>query len=126
MISDSLTHLEADNYCKTHPLNLNALTFPVSAKLQPTMVKRLEEQKSDFKRLLEKKGTVGPTFTPEFILDKIDNDPDYHFQLVAELWTGMHYEIMVPELVKRITNKKQVGLTNTADLIIGRGSNLVI
>lgn len=118
MIRDSLMHLEADNYGKTHRLNLKALAFPVSAKLPAIMVERLDEQKADFKRLLVKKASTAPTFTPEFILDKIDNDPDYHFQFVAELWTGVHYSIMVPELIKRITDKKLVGLTNTADLII--------
>lgn len=118
VISDSLTHLEADNYGKTHRLNLKALAFPVSAELPAMMVERLEEQSGDFKRLLVKKGAAAPTFTPEFMLDKIDNDPDYHFQFVAELCTGTHYNIMVPELVKRITDKKYVGLTNSADLII--------
>lgn len=117
-LTDSLTHLVADNYGKTHKINLKKLTFPTLAKLPPAMVQRLAEQQKDFNRLIGKKGEKQADYTPELMLSKIDSDSNYHFLFVAELCTGAHYATMIPALIRRLTNKKEVGLVNTADLII--------
>lgn len=118
IITDSLTHLAADNYGKTHKINLKKLTFPASPKLPPAMIERLAEQQKAFNRLIGKKGEKQTDYTPEFMLGKIDSDSNYHFLFVAELCSGAHYITMIPELIRRLTNKKEVGLVNTADLII--------
>ena len=52
------------------------------------------------------------------MLDKIDNDSDYNYFFLADYWIAFHYNEIVPELIKRITIKKEVGLVYTADLII--------
>jgi len=53
-----------------------------------------------------------------FMLDKIDNDSNYHYIFLAEYWIAFHYQEIIPELIYRLTNKKEVGLVNSADLII--------
>jgi hypothetical protein len=52
------------------------------------------------------------------MLDKIDNEKEYQYLFVAEYWIAFNYQEMIPELINRVTNKKEVGLINSADLII--------
>ena len=57
-------------------------------------------------------------YTPSFILNKIDVDDNYRYIFAAKYWIAYHYKEMIPPLIRRITNKKEVGLKNTNDLII--------
>lgn len=52
------------------------------------------------------------------MLTRLDNDSNYYYLFIGEYWQAFHYNKVVPELIKRITNKKEIGLMNTADLII--------
>jgi len=52
------------------------------------------------------------------MLDKIDNDSNYRYIFLAEYWIAFHYKDIIPDLIKRLANKKEVGLANSADLII--------
>jgi hypothetical protein len=117
-IEDSLIHIEADNYGKSNKINLEELTFNNKIKLPSKMVNTTQKQKSEFERLFSKNRNEIMNFTSEFMLGKIDNDSNYYYVFVAEYWLTFNYEEMIPELIKRITNKKEVGLINTADLII--------
>ena len=111
-------HDQADTCGRTYDINIEALKLPELPHLPEKMVQQIEEQKSEFDRLFSKKGEKYKRYTPEFILDKIDNDADYHFLFVAEYWMAYHYREMIPLLVKRLTDKKEAGLTNSSDLII--------
>lgn len=117
IIEDSLINLEADDYGKNHELDLSKLIFStrvISQQMKGTIDKTAEE----FKRLFKKDEEKYRSYTPEFILEQIDNNSDYHFTFIAKYWIAFNYESMIPELVKRITNRSEVGLKNTADLII--------
>lgn len=113
-IEDSLTHIEADKYCKTHTIKLSNLKIPPYQKLSLKMRAAIEEQKSEFERL--KINTI--LVKPDQVLAQIDADKEYSHIFNAEYWMAYNYEAMIPELIKRITNKTEIGLVNTADLII--------
>lgn len=80
--------------------------------------KTVQEKKREFKRLFTSEGPKIKKYTPQFILDKIDHDSNYHFLFIAEYWIADHYKEMIPHLILRLTDKTKVGLINTADLII--------
>jgi len=113
-IEDSLTHLKADNYCKKHKIRLSRLKVPPYRTLPLKMQKAIEEQKSEFERLHIKTISIKP---PE-VLAHIDADKEYGHIFDAEYWMAYNYAAMIPELIRRITNTTEVGLVNTADLII--------
>lgn len=115
-VEDSLQFLEADNYGKTHPADLNALVFPATI-LPGKMEKKIAEREEDYQRLFKSRGDT-LDYTESFMLGKIDSSDDYSYIFEAQFWMMEHYRNMIPELIRRITNKKEVGLINTADLII--------
>jgi hypothetical protein len=94
------------------------LKFPDNAKLSEKFRKAIKEQTAEFNRLCYKDSAVTKKYTVQFMLDKIDSDSNYDYVFLAEYWIVFHYKDMIPQLIKRITNKKEVGLINTADLII--------
>lgn len=64
----------------------------------------------------------GATFSDTLELEKVLSiiDDSIHFEdiLIAKSWSIYNYKQIFPHLVSRLSNKKKVGLTNTADLII--------
>ncbi len=95
------------------------LKFPDKPKLSAKFQKAIKEQTSEYDRLFFRDSATTKHYTAAFILDKIDNDSNYLPHLfLSEYWIAFHYKEIIPDLIKRVTNKKEVGLTNTADLII--------
>lgn len=96
----------------------DSLYFPKNAKLPDKFKKAIEEQTSEYNRLFYRDSAKTKHYPASFILDKIDSDKEYHYLFLAEYWIAFHYSDIIPELIKRITNKKEIGLVNSADLII--------
>lgn len=96
----------------------DSLKFPNNAKLPDKFQKALKEQTKEYDRLFYRDSATTKHYSVPFMLDKIDNDSNYHYVFLAEYWIAFHYQDIIPDLINRITNKKEVGLTNTADLII--------
>jgi len=94
------------------------LKFPSHPKLPKKFIKAIEYQTNEFNRLFDNDSATTKHYPVSFILDKIDNDSNYHYLFLAEYWIAFHYSDIIPELIKRITNKKELGLVNSADLII--------
>ena len=94
------------------------LKFPDNPKLSINFQKAIKEQTSEFNRLFYRDSTTTKNYTAQFILDKIDRDSNYQYLFIAEYWIAFHYKEIIPELIKRLTNKKEIGLVNSADLII--------
>lgn len=94
------------------------LLFPQNAKLSDKFKSTIIEKTKEFNRLLYKDSLEIKKYTPDFILEKIDNDKDYKYLYIAEYWIAFNYKKMIPELIKRVNNKKEVGLENSFDLII--------
>lgn len=117
-IEDSLRHLEADNYIKSHKIDLKNLKFPKNAKLSKKMQLALEEQKSESERIFRHGEKQNIEQGMNYYLNKIDSFEDYYPIFYAEYALPPHYADVIPELITRITNGKEVGLKNTADLII--------
>jgi hypothetical protein len=115
LIEDSLRYLEADNYGKTHLIDFNTLVFSADT-LPPAMQHAIKEQAKLYKLFADR--AEAPVYTEAFMLGKIDTSSDYNYVATAEYWLVMHYEKMIPELIRRLTDKREVGLANTADLII--------
>ena len=96
----------------------DSLKFPNNAKLPDKFQKAIKEQTKEYDRLFYRDSATTKHYPVSFILDKVDNDSNYHYIFLAEYWIAFHYSDIIPELIKRVTNKKEVGLANSADLII--------
>ncbi|NHN26118.1 hypothetical protein FIA58_010560 [Flavobacterium jejuense] len=96
----------------------NNLVFPENIVLSGTFSEQIKEQKNEFYRIFRKDTTRIKSYSTEFILDKIDNSKEYQYIFESEYWLAFNYKKMIPELIKRITNNREIGLINTADLII--------
>src|ERR1044071_5262389 len=94
------------------------LRFPDPKTLPESFQKAVENQIKDYYRLFKKDSSTTNHYTVSFMLDKIDSDSNYRYVFLAEFWSAFHYQDMIPELIKRITNKEETGLVNSADLII--------
>lgn len=95
-----------------------ALKFPGNPKLSTKFKKAIREQAEEYNRLFSRDSSTTKHYPVSFILDKIDNDSEYQYIFLAEYWIAFHYSDIIPELIKWVTNKKEVGLVNSADLII--------
>jgi hypothetical protein len=93
------------------------LTFPDTPALSDKFKNSIATQISEFERLFHKEPSA-KDYSTLFMLDKIDNDSNYSYLFLAEFWIAFHYKEIIPELVKRVAIKKEIGLTNSADLII--------
>ncbi len=96
----------------------DSLKFPDNITLPDKFQRAIEKQIKEYNRLFYRDSTKTKHYSAAFILDKIDNDSNYQYIFLAEYWIAFHYKEIIPELIKRLTNKKEVGLTNSADLII--------
>jgi hypothetical protein len=94
------------------------LVFPVVKKLPARFRKAIESRKKEYDRLFYLDSATTKHYTVAFMLDKIDNDSNYYYIFLAEYWIAYHYQEMIPELIKRINDKKETGLVNAADLLI--------
>jgi hypothetical protein len=94
------------------------LKFPNNAKLPDKFQKAIKEQTKEYNRLFYRDSATTKYYSVAFILDKIDNNTKYYYIFLAEYWIAFHYKDIIPELIKRVINKKEIGLTNSADLII--------
>ena len=79
--------------------------------------KAIAEKKLDYTRIF-KDDTISKNYSVDFMLDKIINEKEYGYVFISEYWIAYHYEEALPNLIERLTNKKEGGLINTADLII--------
>lgn len=100
------------------PAQTDSLKFPGKANLPDNFQKAIKEKTKEYDRLFYRDSMTTKHYSVPFILDKIDNDSNYHYIFLAEYWIAFHYQEIIPELIKRITNKKEIGLINSADLII--------
>lgn len=96
----------------------DSLKFPSNAQLPDKFQKAIKEQTKEYVRLFYRDSTTTKHYSVPFMLDKIDNDSNYHYIFLAEYWIAFHYQYIIPELINRVTNKQEVGLVNSADLII--------
>ena len=97
---------------------IDSLKFPINAKFSDKFQKAIKEKTKEYDRLFYRDSITTKHFPVSFMLEKIDNDSDYYYIFLAEYWIAFHYSDIIPELIKRLTNKKEVGLANSADLII--------
>ncbi len=116
VIEDSLIFLEADNFGKAHQYNLAELHFSRKTRLSKKMINKLNEKKAVRMRFDEKKEP--PSFTMNQVLNGLEKEKELEFIVKAEDWSVDHYDEIIPDLIRKITNDKEVGLVNTADLII--------
>ena len=99
-------------------ISSDKLEFPKLEKLPDSFQKSVDNQIKEYYRLFKKDSSTTNHYTVSFILDKIDSDSNYRYVFLAEFWSVFHYQDMIPELIERITDKTEIGLTNSADLII--------
>ncbi|KAF2080317.1 hypothetical protein [Flavobacterium sharifuzzamanii] len=103
------------SFAQTNALNLK---FPKDPKISQKFQNAIDEQKNQFNWLDESNKEKIKNYSMEFILDKINNNQEYGYLFDAEYWIAFNYEKIIPQLINRITNKKEVGLVSSADLII--------
>jgi hypothetical protein len=112
-ITDSITHHNADSYTQLHTIDISALKVPRYRRLPPEM-KLLVKARKEF--WMERYQSALKNFSVSQMLDSLDNSNNYFYVKGATIWLRKHYCEAIPELIKRITTKKEVGLINTADL----------
>jgi hypothetical protein len=93
------------------------LKFPANAAMSARFKAAVEKQKNEYNALMGWNTEI-KTYTPVFMLDKIDTSPEYNYLYIAEYWIAFNYEAMIPELIKRISNNTEIGLVESMDLII--------
>jgi hypothetical protein len=96
---------------------ISNLEFPLKDKLPKKFQEAIEKQTKEYYRLF-RNDTTTKNYSTDFILEKIDKDKNYHYIFVAEYWIAFHYQEIIPALIEQVSNKKEIGLENTADLII--------
>lgn len=103
--------------CKSQS-KVDDLVFPKNIMLPKEFSNQIEELKKGFYRVFQEDTTRVKNYTKEFILSKIDGSKNHDYIFIAKYWLVFNYEETIPELIERITNNKEIGLENTADLII--------
>ena len=94
------------------------IVMPEKKVLLSEIYEQVEKNERTFYRVFRKDTLVKKSYSTEFMLDQIDNKKDYQFIFLAEYWLVFNYYEMIPELVARITDNREIGLENTSDLII--------
>ena len=112
LISFVLIHLAMHGHSQSSDLR-----FPDRVILPDNFKKAIADQLAEFERLFHNDSTYR-NYSTVFMLGKIDNDSNYNYLFLAEYWIAFHYNEIIPELIKRLTIKKEIGLINSADLII--------
>ena len=107
-----VVHLALHGTCQP-----STLQFPDLLVIPANFQKAINEQTAEYTRLIRNDSVV-KNYSTIFILQKIDNDSNYGYLFQAEYWIAFHYREVIPELIKRVTVKKEIGLINSADLII--------
>jgi len=94
------------------------IIMPEKSALTSEIYEQIEKNERTFYRVFRKDTLKNKSYSKEFMLNQIDNEKDYHYIFLAEYWLVFNYEKMIPELIERITDNREIGLENTSDLII--------
>lgn len=95
-----------------------SIEMPTKSKLYKKIKKTVKDKRDGFYRIFRNDTLKNKNYSQKFILNQIDNENDYYYIFVTEYWLVFHYYEMIPELIKRVTDNSEIGLTNTSDLII--------
>lgn len=105
--------------CKTQSkVKTNELNFPKEVSLKRKFRKQIEEKKREFYRIYSYDTITPKNYSAAFLLDKIENGKKYKYVFDAGYLLAFNYAEMIPKLIELIDNNNEVGLINTADLII--------
>jgi hypothetical protein len=114
---DSLINREAESY--KGDILLENYKLPAYGHLPLKMREAINKKKKEYEQFIsDETRKEWSKYHPEFFLKKLDGSKIYYYIFIGEYWAPLHYQVLVPELIQRITNKKEIGLKNTADLII--------
>ena len=94
--------------------NLRKYALPKAFE-KPEKWKEAEKSRKDFERY---GNSYSDTFNLEDALSIIDTAKDFGSIMSAKSWCINNYELAFPYLVTRLSNKKKIGIENSADLII--------
>lgn len=109
ILRDSIVNSEADQYGKKHTIDIKRLKVPEKEKLSKKMKKNIADR-YEFPGI--EYYTTHSNIGKDDMLQIIINDKDYNklSDVSDRLWVD--YDIMIPELIQLIDNKKKVGLEN--------------
>jgi len=117
-VKDSIVHIEADDYGSQNRININELKVPAKSLLSQRMQKRLATLQNHYNWWYEEKLK---DYTFNYIINVITGDKEYeHFRLLAER-ISVEYEILLPELIKLLTNNTEVGMVGYSGIMRARG-----
>ena len=86
--------------------------------LSENFKRAISKKQYEYAAIISKDTTKIKKYSLAFILDKIDKSKSYNYIYIAEYWSSVNYSVMIPKLIERLTNKREVGLNNSGDLII--------
>jgi hypothetical protein len=94
------------------------ITMPEKGVLLTEIQEQVEKKERNFYRIFRNDTLKNKSYSTEFMLNQIDNEKEYRYIFLAEYWMVFNYQEMIPKLIERITDNREIGLENTADLII--------
>jgi hypothetical protein len=92
--------------------------YPQQAAESPQMNHLIGEKQQIYLRFYQGRTNWQAEEPVAFMLRKIDQDPDYQSFKVIQYWAAWHYQALIPELIFRLTDETEVGLTNAREIII--------
>lgn len=99
-------------------IELDNFKFPKKNQLPQDFIDHINQQKEYF-RLIYREDTIKiKKYSEDFVLSKIDTSKNPLYISIAKYLFLYHYKKMIPKLIKRISNNKEIGLSNSPDILI--------
>ncbi|KAF2518300.1 hypothetical protein E0W68_09770 [Flavobacterium salilacus subsp. salilacus] len=118
ILRDSIIHLEADQYGENHIINIKKLKVPAKEKLPEEMKKRIEARYNEYVNV--KDNSVYKPLDKKHMLKIILTEKDYNKMSLVLDKLSEEYDVMIPELIQLLTDKKEIGIENFQGIIVDR------
>ena len=106
-----------ESYCQSTPDSL-FISFPDRAALPTKFAGNISRLKEAAGELFNDGGASVRDAPDSVMLQAIDQATNFQNLLLAKYWLAWHYREMIPVLILKMRNKKFVGLSNYADMVI--------
>ncbi len=105
--------------CKKQPdVQSVDLIFPKNKQLSKSLINRIEKRKEGYYRVFKNDRGKIKNQLKESVIAELKQNIDYENIVRAEYWLAFNFKVGVPELIKLVTDDKEIGLKNYRDLII--------
>lgn len=118
VVRDSIINLDADTYGKKKNINLSVLKVPELKKLPLAFAEKLTMWQDNYDHWYKEKLK---NYSTAKTIETVKRDKDYKHLRLMLARISIEYETLIPELVKLITDKTEVGLEGFNGIMFCRG-----